>query len=86
MHKGFLIIGLTGPLYSGCSTVANFLESGLSHYAEELRSKRSDVDVLIGKYYRYLRESLGDDEKKESKYTEAQNNLFLEPEKLIMVF
>ena len=85
MHKGFLIIGLTGPLYSGCSTVANFLESGLSHYAEELRSKRSDVDVLIGKYYRYLRESLGDDEKKESKYTEAQNNLFLEPEKLIMV-
>lgn len=55
MKNKFLIIGITGPLGSGCTTTADFLSENITKYALENKSKLHETECCIGKYYKYLK-------------------------------
>lgn len=39
LNRGFVIIGITGPLSSGCTTAANFYHRKLNRYIEKKTTK-----------------------------------------------
>lgn len=55
IKRGFLILGFTGPLSSGCSTAAKFLENDINTYIEK-RSKRalSKIELSITEKYKKI--------------------------------
>ncbi len=54
----FAIIGLTGPLESGCTTAAEFLSKGLTNYKKDVEKMLPEIKATIGEYYRYLKREL----------------------------
>lgn len=62
MRTEFFIIGLTGPIGSGCSKTADFLSTGLQNISEDVNQSLLEIKTLIGKYYRYLKKKQIDNE------------------------
>jgi Deoxycytidylate deaminase len=55
METGFLILGLTGALGSGCSTIAQFLSSDLEQYKSEVKQSIRENQVQINTFFRYIK-------------------------------
>jgi len=47
----FLIIGITGPFSSGCTTAAKFFETGLSTVKKKYVSLKEKIDADIAEWY-----------------------------------
>ena len=54
MQKKFLIIGLTGPIGSGCGDVANFIATGLSKYSDFIIKERESLDEQIANHFNFI--------------------------------
>jgi deoxycytidylate deaminase len=83
LKKGFILIGLTGPLGSGCSTIAKFLSNDLKSYILQCKEELSKTESSIGEYYKYLK----DIQTKANQYDEGLNekkrNMFIRPQELL---
>lgn len=81
MKTNFLIIGMTGPLGSGCSDISDFISNGLEQYKLNFKNKHlRNIDTYIGKYYRFLKEKdLSHTFESESVETIGEK-LFVDPE------
>lgn len=84
MKTGFLIVGLTGPIGSGCTTISKFLSQGLSSYCSDAKSKLPEIEAMIGKYYRYLKKMQNETDISDQKYSDDRAKM-LEPEQLIKI-
>lgn len=82
MKSDFVIIGLTGALGSGCSTIAKFLSKSLSTYKKEIQSVNESIESQIGKYYRALKEKENDFNSMTQQLDQHYQNVFIEPEDL----
>lgn len=80
IKSDFIIIGLTGAIGSGCSTLGGFLANSLEKYKNEIAELNKKIEVQIGNYYRALKKIentyLDHDEKLDSEF----QDLFLDPE------
>lgn len=82
MDNEFLIIGLTGPLGSGCSTIADFLSKDLNEFSVHSKSKLHDAESLIGEYYRYLKIDIDKYSEEEKDFNNKMNDIFINPKDL----
>jgi len=83
MKNKFLIIGLSGPLGSGCSTIASFLEKQLSGYKSTAKTNVSKITTQMNNYYRHLKtiqtERISNIEQFANKFNDIDTN----PEQLV---
>jgi dCMP deaminase len=82
MKSGFVIIGLTGALGSGCTTIAEFLSKSLLNYKKDIQSVNQAVESQIGKYYRALKEKENKYNSKMQYFDQQFQDIFIEPEDL----
>lgn len=54
LKRGFLILGFTGPLSSGCTTAANFFENEINQYIQKRCEKLPLLEIEIKKRYKAL--------------------------------
>lgn len=81
MKTDFLIIGMTGPLGSGCSEISNFISTGLEQYRNNFSTKHlRKIDTYIAKYYRFLKENNVLHSNDESSIESIGEKLFVDPE------
>ena len=84
MKTKFLIIGLTGPLGSGCETVSKFLSSGLEYYSNEVNNKLlPSIDEQIGKYSRFIRQQQTTQDIQTMDISEKMEMLYIDPKMLV---
>lgn len=82
MKKGFIIIGLTGPLGSGCSTVAKFLSNDLKNYVLQCKEELSKTETLIGEYYKYLKIKQIEINEYDKQINDKKKDIYIKPEVL----
>lgn len=82
LNTKFLIIGLAGPLFSGCSTVAKFLARDLHTYCQGLKDQIPKLDVIIGKYYSHLKNMCNFDELRKAEFQKTNSDFWQEPKML----
>ena len=82
MRTKFFIIGLTGPIGSGCSITADFLSTGLQSFSQDVTESLSEIKTLIGKYYRYLKKMQFDKEAVLEVLDKKISSMLIEPEEL----
>lgn len=84
MKTDFLIIGMTGPLGSGCSVISKFISTGLEQYKSNFESKHlRKIDTYIAKYYRFLRKNNLSYTAEEKSIETIGEKLFVEPERFL---
>lgn len=84
MKTDFLIIGMTGPLGSGCSEISSFISSGLESYKLNFKNKHlRNIDKYIGKYYRFLKEKDLFYNSEAASVETAEDKLFIDPEEFL---
>lgn len=79
----FLIIGLTGPLGSGCTTAAEFLSKDIENYSNNVNTILPNIKASIGKYYRYLKFMQEELQKSDMELQTINSDIFLEPNCLL---
>lgn len=84
MKTSFLIIGLTGPIGSGCTTISKFLSQGLLGYCSEAKTKLPEIEGMIGKYYRYLKTMQNEADFSDQNYSDKRTKM-LEPDHLLKI-
>jgi hypothetical protein len=82
MKSDFVIIGLTGALGSGCSTIAKFLSKSLLNYKKDIQSINEAVESQIGKYYRALKGKENRYNSRMQHFDQQFQDVFIEPEDL----
>ncbi|MBU3917460.1 hypothetical protein KKA14_18150 [bacterium] len=82
MKSDFVIIGLTGALGSGCTTIANFLSTSLPNYKKEVQDINEKIESQIGKYYRALKDRENTYNTRKNQIDKSFQDLFIDPEKL----
>jgi dCMP deaminase len=87
MKTDFLIIGMTGPLGSGCSEISKFISTGLEQYKSNFKNKHlRKIDTYIAKYYRFLRENTIVHLDQEKAIESIGEKLFVEPKDFLDAF
>ncbi|MDR7868815.1 MAG: deaminase [Sporomusaceae bacterium] len=83
LRTRFLIVGTTGPLGSGCSSISKMLSTDLNFWLNFTKDKNlKSIDDMIGKYYEYIRKIQGEEDLALTTFKNENKNLIVEPSKL----
>ena len=54
MQKKFIILGLTGPIGSGCGDIAEFVANGVSQHKDIIRDDLKFIENTIAKHFKFI--------------------------------
>jgi len=87
METKFLIIGMTGPLGSGCTEISKFICNELEQYKSDFINKHlRKIDTYIARYYRFLKDIDVAYMQKEKAINDINEKLFVDPEEYLKEF